>query len=69
MLSAIGVALAALAGWGVAPAGLAPVERLAAVAEQVTATGNPASRVEVDRADELGRLARKTPADWIAASQ
>ena len=30
--------------------------RLAAVAEQVTATGDPASRVEVDRADELGRL-------------
>ncbi len=57
MLSATGIALAALAGWGVARAGLAPVGRLAAVAEQVTATGNPASRVEVDRADELGRLA------------
>ncbi len=57
MLSAIGVALAALAGWGVARAGLAPVGRLAAVAEQVTATGNPEGRVEVDRADELGRLA------------
>jgi two-component system sensor histidine kinase MprB len=57
LLSAIGVALAALVGWGVARAGLAPVGRLAAVAEQVTATGNPASRVEVDRADELGRLA------------
>ncbi len=57
VLSAIGVALAALAGWGVARAGLAPVGRLAAVAEQVTATGDPASRVEVDRADELGRLA------------
>ena len=39
-----------------ARAGLAPVGRLAAVAEQVTATGDPASRVEVDRADELGRL-------------
>jgi two-component system, OmpR family, sensor histidine kinase MprB len=57
LLSAIGVALAALAGWGVARAGLSPVGRLAAVAEQVTATGDPASRVEVDRADELGRLA------------
>ena len=56
LLSAIGVALAALAGWGVAR-GLAPVGRLAAVAEQVTATGDPASRVEVDRGDELGRLA------------
>jgi two-component system, OmpR family, sensor histidine kinase MprB len=57
LLSAVGVGLAALAGWGVARAGLAPVSRLAAVAEQVTATGNPARRVEVDRADELGRLA------------
>ena len=36
---------------------LAPVGRLAAVAEQVTATGDPARRVEVGRADELGRLA------------
>jgi len=57
LLSAAGVGLAALAGWAVARAGLAPVSRLAAVAEQVTATGDPARRVEVDRADELGRLA------------
>jgi two-component system sensor histidine kinase MprB len=57
LLSAVGVGLAALVGWGVARAGLAPVSRLAAVAEEVTATGNPARRVEVDRADELGRLA------------
>jgi two-component system, OmpR family, sensor histidine kinase MprB len=57
LLSAAGVGLAALAGWGVARAGLAPVGRLAAVAEHVTATGDPGRRVEVDRADELGRLA------------
>jgi two-component system sensor histidine kinase MprB len=57
LLSAAGVGLAALAGWGVARAGLAPVGRLAAVAEQVTATGDPGRRVEVHRADELGRLA------------
>ena len=57
LLSAAGVGLAALVGWGVARAGLAPVGRLAAVAEQVTATGDPSRRVEVDRADELGRLA------------
>ncbi len=57
LLSAAGIALAALVGWAVARAGLAPVGRLAAVAEQVTATGDPARRVEVDRADELGRLA------------
>ena len=57
LLSVAGVGLAALAGWGVARAGLAPVGRLAAVAEQVTATGDPGRRVEVDRPDELGRLA------------
>jgi two-component system sensor histidine kinase MprB len=57
LLSAVGVALAALVGWGVAQAGLAPVGRLAAVAEKVTATGDPGQRVEVDRPDELGRLA------------
>jgi len=57
LLSAVGIGLAALVGWGVARAGLAPVARLAAVAEQVTATGDPGRRVEVDRADELGRLA------------
>ena len=57
LLSAAGVVLAALAGRAVARAGLAPVGHLAAVAEQVTATGNPAGRVEVNRPDELGRLA------------
>jgi len=57
LLSAAGVALAALAGWAVAQAGLAPVGHLAEVAEQVTATGDPGRRVEVDRSDELGRLA------------
>ena len=57
LLSVIGVGLAALAGWAVARAGLAPVGRLAAVAEDVTATGDPGRRVEVNRADELGRLA------------
>ena len=57
LLSAAGIGLAALAGWAVARAGLAPVGHLAAVAEQVTATGDPGQRVEVDRADELGRLA------------
>ena len=57
LLSVIGVGLAALAGWAVARTGLAPVGRLAAVAEDVTATGDPGRRVEVNRADELGRLA------------
>jgi two-component system sensor histidine kinase MprB len=57
LLSAAGIALAALVGWAVARAGLAPVGRLAAVAEQVTATGDPGGRVDIDRPDELGRLA------------
>jgi two-component system, OmpR family, sensor histidine kinase MprB len=57
VLSIIGVAIATVLGLAVARTGLAPVARLAAVAEQVTATGNPDRRVEVERNDELGRLA------------
>src|SRR6201994_1113909 len=56
-LSAIGVAVATLLGWAVARAGLAPVSRLASVAEEVSLTGDPGRRVEVARRDELGRLA------------
>jgi two-component system, OmpR family, sensor histidine kinase MprB len=57
LLSAFGVAAAALVGWAVARAGLAPVGRLARVAEEVTATGYPRGRVTAGRPDELGRLA------------
>ncbi len=71
LLSAAGVGLAALVGWGVARAGLAPVGRLAAVAERVTVTGDPGGcltrgsdeRVargfaeRTGRPDEIGRLA------------
>jgi two-component system sensor histidine kinase MprB len=57
LLSAVGVAAATLLGWAVARAGLAPVARLASVAEEVTLTGDPGRRVEVRRRDELGRLA------------
>jgi two-component system sensor histidine kinase MprB len=56
-LSAIGVAVATLLGWAVARAGLAPVTRLASVAEEVSLTGDPGRRVEAGRGDELGRLA------------
>lgn len=56
-LSVIGVMIATVLGWAVARAGLAPVARLASVAEQVTATGDPDKRVDLDRPDELGRLA------------
>ena len=56
-LSAVGVLVATVLGWAVARTGLAPVARLASVAEEVTLTGDPSRRVEVSRSDELGRLA------------
>jgi two-component system, OmpR family, sensor histidine kinase MprB len=56
-LSAVGVLVATLLGWAVARTGLAPVSRLASVAEEVTLTGDPGRRVQVGRHDELGRLA------------
>jgi two-component system, OmpR family, sensor histidine kinase MprB len=56
-LSAVGVLVATVLGWAVAKTGLAPVARLASVAEEVTLTGDPGRRVEVSRRDELGRLA------------
>ncbi|HEY5295745.1 MAG TPA: HAMP domain-containing sensor histidine kinase [Gaiellaceae bacterium] len=52
-----GVALAAALAAFVAAAALRPIRRLTAAAEQVTATGNLTERVEVERGDELGRLA------------
>ena len=57
ILSAVGVLVATLLGWAVARTGLAPVSRLASVAEEVSLTGDPGRRVEVGRRDELGRLA------------
>jgi two-component system, OmpR family, sensor histidine kinase MprB len=57
VLSVIGVFAATALGWAVARAGLRPVARLATVAEQVSATGDPGRRVEVERQDEVGRLA------------
>ena len=56
-LSAVGVLAATLLGWAVARTGLAPVTRLARVAEEVSLTGDPGRRVVVGRRDELGRLA------------
>ncbi len=56
-LSALGVLVATVLGWAVAKTGLAPVGRLARVAEEVTLTGDPSRRVRVNRRDELGRLA------------
>ena len=51
------MAVATLLGWAVAKTGLAPVARLARVAEEVSLTGDAGRRVEVGRRDELGRLA------------
>src|SRR5262249_42214824 len=56
-LSAIGVLVATVLGWAVAKTGLAPVGRLARVAEEVSLTGDAGRRVEVARRYELGRLA------------
>src|ERR1700761_3761498 len=56
-LSAIGVGAATLLGWAVAKTGLAPVARLARVAEEVSLDGDPGRRVDVEGRDELGRLA------------
>jgi len=56
--AAIGIAVAALLGWFVARTTLAPVRRLTAAAEHVAATSDLAERIEENRRDELGRLAR-----------
>jgi two-component system sensor histidine kinase MprB len=57
-LSVLGVLGAALLGWAAARAGLAPITRLAGVAEEVSLTGDPGRRVDVGRRrDEVGRLA------------
>ena len=54
----LGVAIAALAGWLIAGRALHPVGELTAAAEQVAATQNLESPIEVEQNDEVGRLAR-----------
>jgi two-component system, OmpR family, sensor histidine kinase MprB len=58
-VAGVGVALAAALGWVTTRAGLAPVDRLAAAAEQVAATHDLAHRIDVSpgRRDEVTRLA------------
>jgi two-component system sensor histidine kinase MprB len=58
LLAAIGVAGAAGAGLVVARGAVTPVERLTGAAEHVARTKELSSRIEEDRSDELGRLAR-----------
>ncbi len=57
LLGGAGVLVAALVGWLVASRALAPVERLTAAAEHVAQTQELAAPIEVERRDELGRLA------------
>jgi two-component system, OmpR family, sensor histidine kinase MprB len=53
-----GVAIAAGLGLAVSRASLAPVRRLTDAAEHITATHDLSRRVEAERRDEVGRLAR-----------
>lgn len=53
----VGILLAALAGWIVARGAARPITQLAAAAEHVAETQELASRMEVGRKDEVGRLA------------
>jgi len=53
-----GVAIAAALGLAVSRASLAPVRRLTEAAEHITATHDLTRRVEAERRDEVGRLAR-----------
>jgi two-component system, OmpR family, sensor histidine kinase MprB len=57
LIALIGVAIAALLGLAVARAALAPVRRLTAATERVTATGDLSERIDTHGDDELSRLA------------
>jgi two-component system sensor histidine kinase MprB len=52
-----GIAIAAALGLAVSSAALAPVRRLTAATEKVTATGDLSERIETSGRDELSRLA------------
>ena len=56
-IGGLGVLLAALMGWLVAGRALKPVEELTATAEHVASTQDFDAPIEVDRNDEIGRLA------------
>jgi two-component system sensor histidine kinase MprB len=58
IVAAVGIALAALLGWLVAHATLAPVRSLTAAAKHVAATNDLGERIDDRRRDELGSLAR-----------
>jgi two-component system sensor histidine kinase MprB len=58
LVAAIGVGLAAVAGFLVARATLRPLRELSDTAERVTATGDLSERIESEGTDELATLAR-----------
>jgi two-component system, OmpR family, sensor histidine kinase MprB len=57
LVAVVGVAISALLGLAVARAGLAPVDRLTAAAEQVARTQDLRALIEVRGRDEIARLA------------
>ena len=57
LISGAGVLVAAVVGLIVAQRSLRPVEKLTAAAENVAETQNLAERIEMNRKDEIGRLA------------
>jgi len=57
LIGVAGIAVAGVLAGAVARAGLAPVRRLDRTAEEVAETGDLGRRIEVEREDEVGRLA------------
>jgi two-component system sensor histidine kinase MprB len=57
LIALIGTFIAALAAWLIARRIVRPVERLTGAAEHVAQTQDLASHIDVERSDELGRLA------------
>jgi two-component system sensor histidine kinase MprB len=68
-VGALGVAVAAGLGLVVARGALGPVERLTQAAEHVAETQDLAAAIEVDRNDEVGRLAQAFNAMLAALSE
>ena len=59
LLGAVGVAAAGLVGWAVARRSLRPVDDLTAAVERVATDRDLTSEIEVERHDEVGRLAER----------
>jgi two-component system sensor histidine kinase MprB len=67
VFGAMGVMVAAIAGWGVATSGLRPVRRLTEAAEEIART-EKLMPIEVQGDDEIARLARAFNAMLLALS-